>query len=164
MRIKAYLKNLFYNKIVNSHIIPIKLCTILLNIAHHNIQGRMKAGCFLGYGKGKLALGQRSSINYNCFLDLGNDIIIDNDCEIAYQVTFINSTHEIGNAGHRAGHSISGPIHIKKGCWIGANSIIMPGIVINEGCIIGAGSIVTKNCEANGIYIGQPAIRIKDLN
>lgn len=34
MRIKAYLYNLFYNKIVNSHIIPIKLRTILLNIAH----------------------------------------------------------------------------------------------------------------------------------
>lgn len=40
----------------------------------------------------------------------------------------------------------------------------MPGITINEGCIIGAGSIVTKNCEVNGVYVGQPAIRIKDLN
>lgn len=51
----------------------------------------MKAGCFLGYGKGKLALGQKSSINYNCFLDLGNDIIIDSDCGMAYQVNDINT-------------------------------------------------------------------------
>lgn len=91
MRIKAYLKNLFYNTIVNSHIIPNSIRKILLNMAQHHIQGRIQASCLLGYGKGKLILEQRSSINYNCFLDLGNDIIIDSDCGMAYQVNDINT-------------------------------------------------------------------------
>ena len=34
-------------------------------------------------------------------------------------------------------------------------------MTIERGCVIGAGSIVTKNCEANGVYVGNPAKREK---
>jgi len=45
--------------------------------------------------------------------------------------------------------------------WRGV--IILPGVTIESGCVIGVGSIVTKNCEANGVYVGNPAKRVKNL-
>ena len=43
----------------------------------------------------------------------------------------------------------------KKNVWIGANSIILPGVNIGENCIIGAGSVVTKSFKDNCLIGGK---------
>lgn len=48
-------------------------------------------------------------------------------------------------------------VHIKKHAIIGANTVILPGLVVGEGAAIGAGSVVTKDCEPWTIYVGSPA-------
>jgi acetyltransferase-like isoleucine patch superfamily enzyme len=48
-------------------------------------------------------------------------------------------------------------VHIKKHAIIGANTVVLPGVVIGEGAAIGAGSVVTKECEPWTIYVGSPA-------
>ena len=45
------------------------------------------------------------------------------------------------------------PVIIKKGASIGANATILPGVTIGENALIAAGSVVTKNVEANTIFI-----------
>ena len=78
----------------------------------------------------------------------------------------ITGTHTINDDVIRLGgisESINLPIEIKRGCWIGAGTIILPGITIEEGCVVGAGSVVTRSTEPNGLYIGAPARRVKNL-
>ena len=55
------------------------------------------------------------------------------------------------------------PIDIQDGCWIGANSIILPGTIIKQGCVIAAGSVVKGECNANCLYAGIPAYKKKEL-
>jgi len=50
---------------------------------------------------------------------------------------------------------------IKNDVWIGANSVIMPGITIGNGAIIGAGAVVTKDIPDYAIVVGVPAKIIK---
>lgn len=45
----------------------------------------------------------------------------------------------------------------KKGCSIGANSVIICGITIGENSLIGAGSVVTKDIPNNSLAFGNPA-------
>lgn len=52
-------------------------------------------------------------------------------------------------------------VHIQKHAIVGANTVILPGVVIGEGVAIGANSLVTKNCEPWTVYIGTPARAIK---
>jgi acetyltransferase-like isoleucine patch superfamily enzyme len=47
--------------------------------------------------------------------------------------------------------------YIGKNCFIGAHSIIMPGIRIGDHCIVGSGSVVTQDVPANSIVGGNPA-------
>ena len=54
-------------------------------------------------------------------------------------------------------------IKIERNSWIGANSIILKGIIIGENSIIGAGSIVTKNIPPNCIAGGNPCKVIRYL-
>ena len=49
------------------------------------------------------------------------------------------------------------PVKIGKRCWIGVNSIILPGVTIGDNVIIGAGSVVTSDIPSNMIAVGSPA-------
>lgn len=51
---------------------------------------------------------------------------------------------------------------LKKYSIVGAGSIIMPGVILAEGTSIGAMSLVLKSTEPWGIYVGNPAKRLKD--
>ncbi|MBI2174224.1 MAG: hypothetical protein HYU33_03400 [Candidatus Omnitrophica bacterium] len=49
-----------------------------------------------------------------------------------------------------------GPI-LRKGCRIGAGSVLLPGVSIGEGALVGAGSVVTKDVPAGALVYGAPA-------
>lgn len=50
-----------------------------------------------------------------------------------------------------------GQVHLKRGAYIGANSIICKPVTIGERSIVGAGSVVTKDIPDNEIWAGNPA-------
>jgi len=54
-----------------------------------------------------------------------------------------------------------GPISIGHDVWIGANAIILSGVMIGTGAIIAAGAIVTKDVPSYAIVGGNPAKFIK---
>ena len=57
-----------------------------------------------------------------------------------------------------------GDIFIEDDVWIGAGSIILPGLKIGKGAIIAAGSVVNKNVPKFSIVGGIPAKIIKLRN
>lgn len=50
-----------------------------------------------------------------------------------------------------------GKIVIRDNCFIGVNSIIMPGVTIGPNAIVGVGSIVTKDVPPDTVVAGVPA-------
>lgn len=57
-----------------------------------------------------------------------------------------------------------GKIHIGKGCMIGMETMIMPGVTIGDGAIIGAYSLVSRNIPEWTIATGRPAKVIKHIS
>lgn len=55
------------------------------------------------------------------------------------------------------------PIVLKKGCLVGMESFVLPGVTIGEGAIVGAGSLVTKDIPAWTIATGRPAKVVKEI-
>lgn len=53
-------------------------------------------------------------------------------------------------------------VHIGKHVIIGTNSTVLPGVTIEDGCAVGACSLINRSCLKDSIYIGVPAIKIKD--
>jgi maltose O-acetyltransferase len=56
-----------------------------------------------------------------------------------------------------------GHVRIGTNVFVGAHSIVMPGVTIGDNVIIGANSIVVHDIPANSIAIGNPAKKIKEL-
>ena len=56
------------------------------------------------------------------------------------------------------------PVHLCKNAIVGANSTILPGVIVGSDSLIGAGSVVVKDVAPRAVVAGNPArfIRIKD--
>jgi len=64
------------------------------------------------------------------------------------------------------GANISGAVHLDDECWIGTNAAVNQGtlavpLVIGARTMIGAGAVVTASCDADAVYAGVPARRIR---
>jgi putative colanic acid biosynthesis acetyltransferase WcaF len=53
------------------------------------------------------------------------------------------------------------PITLEEGSWVGAKSIVGPGVTLKSHSVLALGSIATKDLEAYHIYRGNPAIKVK---
>lgn len=99
--------------------------------------------------------------NGSYFQGLNAKIYIGSGTKISLNCGFITANH---NKKELDKHEIGQDIVIGKNCWIGMNSIILPGIVLGDNTIVGAGSIVTKSFEnGNCVIAGNPAKLIKNL-
>ena len=60
--------------------------------------------------------------------------------------------------------TVTKPVTIKRGCWIGARVTILPGVTIGEHSVVAAGSVVTRNVPPYTLVGGVPATRIRKFD
>ncbi len=112
-------------------------------------------------------------IGKNVFLGGGNildrvrpDLItIEDDVAISGGVSILthsNPTEPLRKMLGPESHIIA-PVLIKKGAWIGVNSIILPGVTIGENAIVSVGSIVARDVKDNSIVGATPARFVKNI-
>ena len=103
-------------------------------------------------------------------MKVGKNLIVDDSCrfdsshcwliEIGDDVTFGPQTYVLAHDASTKkylGYTKIGKVTIEDGCFIGADSLVMPGVHIGKNCIIGAKSVVTSNVPDGSVYIGAPA-------
>ena len=56
---------------------------------------------------------------------------------------------------------IVGEINLEEGAWVGAKSIVCPGVTLMSHSVLAAGAVATKDLEPYAIYQGNPAIKVK---
>lgn len=110
-----------------------------------------------------LRIGENSWVGRNFSFEGNGSVEIGANCDLGPSITCITGSHKIGNMNRRAGEGYNSNISIGNGVWIGAKTTLLPGVSVADGCVIGADSNVTKNTTKNGIYVGNPAMRIRDL-
>lgn len=123
-------------------------------------------------GKG-LVIKPGVNIKYPWLLDIGNFVWIgegvwidniasvklgDNVC-LSQGAMLLTGNH---NFKKETFDLILGPIHIEEGAWIGAKSIVCPGVNCLSHSILTVGSVATQNLEAYSIYQGNPAKKIRN--
>ena len=56
-----------------------------------------------------------------------------------------------------------GKIVIEDNCFIGARSIILPGVRIGKGSIVGMSSVVIRDVKPGSVVFGNPAIQVSTV-
>jgi len=55
------------------------------------------------------------------------------------------------------GHTRLAPVRIGSRVFLGADSLVLPGVTIGDGAVVGAGSVVTRDVPAGALVRGVPA-------
>jgi len=101
-------------------------------------------------------IGENVSINAFVHIWGQGGIHIGDRVMIASHTAITSLTHDY-TKNNMFKTLIKKSIFIGDDVWIGAHSVIMPGVTIGNGAVIGAGALVTKDVEENTIVIGSPA-------
>jgi maltose O-acetyltransferase len=151
------------NRIAASAAWPPAVRASVLRRAGINVRnGQIQSGCY--FFSAQIQFGDWVWINHRAYFDTRDWIHIGDRVGFGMEVMVITSTHEPGTHDNRRGAYTTAPVTIGDGSWIGSRAVIMPGVTIGEGVTVAAGAVVTKDCEADGLYAGVPARRVKDLD
>ena len=107
----------------------------------------------------KLAIGDYSWIGENVWIDNLDFVSIGANCCVSQGAMLLCGNH---NYKLESFDLITKPIVIEDGVWIGAQSVVCPGVVCKTHSVLSVGSVATKNLETYSIYQGNPAIKVKD--
>lgn len=111
-----------------------------------------------------IEIGDNTRIHGTCIhaydkIIIGKNCLIAANCQIfdgsGHDLSFDDVENRINTTGDAK------PIKIEDNVWIGANSIILPGVTIGEGSVIGSGSVVVKDIPPYCLAGGNPAKVIK---
>tara|TARA_B100000524_G_C23650185_1_gene369861 strand:- start:1430 stop:1918 length:489 start_codon:yes stop_codon:yes gene_type:complete len=125
-------------------------------------------GCSLGKGvvikpnvnikyPWKLSLGNYVWIGESVWIDNLDNVTIGNHVCISQGAILICGSH---NYKKQSFDLITKEIILNDGVWVGAKSIILPGVVAESHAILSAGSVISKNLESFTVYKGNPAEKV----
>jgi maltose O-acetyltransferase len=110
-------------------------------------------------------IGSETFVNEGVFFDAINArVTLGGKCSIGHQAMFLTSTHEVSTFKRRAGATVSRPVSVGDGVWIGARAVLLPGVTIGDGSVVAAGAVVTKSFPENSVIAGVPAKLIRSLD
>ena len=106
--------------------------------------------------KDGLSVGEDVFINHGCIIDRSFCWLVT----IGNRVTLAPNVHILAHdaSSRRAlGYTKMGKVRIGDDVFIGAGSVILPGVTIGDRVIVGAGSVVTKDIPEGSVAAGNPA-------
>jgi UDP-2-acetamido-3-amino-2,3-dideoxy-glucuronate N-acetyltransferase len=101
--------------------------------------------------EGAVRVGNRVTIK--CGVSLWNGLIVESDVFIGPHAVFTNDDRP--RSRKHPGAYIE--TLLKRGCTIGANSTILPGLTIGSWAMVGAGAVVTRDVPDYALVFGNPA-------
>ena len=111
------------------------------------------------YVGSNVSIGEGSIVMHfaiiNAQASIGKNCILNTKCLVEHEA-------EIGDFCHVSTNSvINGQVKIGSGTLIGSGAVIINNIEIPANTVIGAGAVVNVSCQDSGVYIGNPARKIK---
>ncbi|WP_293508074.1 acyltransferase [Parvibaculum sp.] len=123
----------------------------------------------LSAGNGGIHIGSNVHISTHVLIVGACRITLSDFSGIASRVSIYSSTDDF------SGKALTGPtvpskytgvvskdVFLGKHVIVGSGTVILPGCILEDGVAIGALSLVNTTCDAFGIYVGNPARRVKD--
>lgn len=123
-------------------------------------------------GKG-VVIKQRVNVKYPWKLEVGNHVWvgervwIDNLAEVKIEDNVCLSQGAMllcGNHNYKKSSFdlIVRPIHLEEGVWIGAHSVVAPGVRCYSHAILAVNSVATQHLDEYTIYQGNPAVKVRE--
>ena len=110
-------------------------------------------------GGGRLRIGARVFVNCGTTIIAVEEIVVGDDVAFAHEVLVLDSdSHGVEGRPH-----VQAPVRIGDGSWLGARSMVLPGVTIGKRVLVAAGSVVTRDVPDDVLVAGNPARVVRAL-
>lgn len=119
-------------------------------------------GCYIelpfhaNWGGRHLHFGDFVYANFNLTVVDDGEIYVGDRVMFGPNVTIATANHPIEPGLRSKALQYNRAVHIGENVWVGANTVIVPGVSIGKNSVIGAGSVVTKDIPENVVAVGNP--------
>jgi acetyltransferase-like isoleucine patch superfamily enzyme len=111
-----------------------------------------------------IKIGRNVFIGIDCLLDSSFPelITLEDEVVLSFRVMIIchDDAKGLHNTGSDKADKTVSKVTLKKGCYIGAGAILLPGVIVGENAVVGAGAVVTKDVPSKVVVAGIPAKKI----
>ncbi|WP_217493609.1 WcaF family extracellular polysaccharide biosynthesis acetyltransferase [Mucilaginibacter sp. PPCGB 2223] len=107
----------------------------------------------------RLSIGDNCWIGESVWIDNLEDVIIGQNVCLSQGAMLLTGNHDYTRIDfpYRLGK-----IHLEDGVWIGAKSVVCPGITCKANSILTVNSVANRQLDESGIYAGNPAVYIRE--
>lgn len=107
----------------------------------------------------KLKVGDHCWIGEKAWIDNLANVEIGNHCCISQGAMLLCGNHNFRKSTFDL---ITLQIILHDGAWIGAQSVVCPGVICGTHSVLAVNSVATRSLEPYSIYQGNPAVKVKD--
>lgn len=107
----------------------------------------------------RLRLGNHCWIGESAWIDNLEDVDIGSNVCISQGAMLLTGNHDytVSSFPYRLGK-----IKLEDGVWVGAQSVVCPGVTCHSHAILTVNSVATKDLEPYSIYSGNPATKVRE--
>ena len=126
-------------------------------------------GCYIeppfhaNWGGAHCHFGKYVYANFNLTAVDDTHIYVGDYTMFGPNVTVATAGHPIEPELRKKQYQYNMPVRIGKNCWIGAGTVIVPGVTIGDNVVVGAGSVVTKDLPSGVVAYGNPCRVIREV-
>jgi len=86
-------------------------------------------------------------------------ITIEDEVTVSVRVTVVvhDDARRLDRVEPGAGDGTVAPVYLRRGCYLGAGCLILPGVTVGERAVVAAGAVVTRDVEPDTVVAGVPA-------
>ncbi len=118
---------------------------------------------YANWGGHHVHFGSNIYANFELTLVDDGEIFVGDCVLFGPHVTVATANHPVNPELRAKSYQYNKDVHIGRNVWIGANTVIVPGVTIGENCVIGAGSVVTKDIPPNTVAVGTPCRVLREI-
>ena len=113
------------------------------------------------YRRMGVRIGRNVFVGLDTYLDcqFPELITIEDDVTISFRVMVVvhDDARRLDRTEPGAGDGTVAPVRLRRGCYLGAGCVILPGVTVGERSVVGAGAVVTHDVEPETVVTGVPA-------
>ena len=118
---------------------------------------------YANWGGAHVHVGDNFYANFNLTLVDDGHIYIGDNVLIGPNVTIATANHPIDPSLRRRALQYNRDVRIGNNVWIGAGTVIVPGVTIGDDAVIGALSVVTRDIPPKTVAVGNPCRVLREI-
>jgi len=113
-------------------------------------------------------IGRNVFIGLDTYLDcqFPELITIEDDVTVSFRVMVVvhDDAKRLDRVEAGAGDGTVAPVLLRRGCYLGAGCLVLPGVTVGERAVVAAGAVVTRDVPPDTLVAGVPARVLRRLD